>query len=121
MEPQHKPIASLLQTMGILPLFNKQTELDNLKILQQLENQSYNWKVEDLDMDLIRGYYRADGRNVEQVLQTPYKNYCVAKIGSKYELFKIGCCYRPVVVPFKENPEVKQWFEQELGGMSLNN
>ncbi len=117
METQ-KPVQTILQTMGILPAFNNVNEVE--KILENLKTETYDWQPEEIDMSLIHGYYQVDGRNAEQVFQTPFENYCIAKVGKKYDLFKIGECYRPVIVPFKDNPEIKQWLEQQLGNSVIN-
>lgn len=112
MERQN-PLTSALQSMGIISLYDNENELEHLKAIKELEHE-YSWKVTELDLKLINGYYLSDGLKADEVLQTPFENYCVTKIGDKYELFKIGCSYRPVVVPFKENLEIKQWLEEKL-------
>ncbi len=116
---QHKPITSILQTMGILPSLNNDNGMDN--VFKQLKTESYNWQAEDIDIALIHGYYHVDGRNADQVFETPFENFCIAKVGKKYELFEIGACYRPLVVSFKENPEIQLWLEQKLGDSVIKN
>ncbi|OIJ21838.1 hypothetical protein BKP45_03850 [Anaerobacillus alkalidiazotrophicus] len=112
MERQN-PIASMWKTFGNLPLF-KQNHLEGNKTKKELKRKSYDWKLDDLDLDLIYGYYHVVGKDASQVLQTPFKNFCIARIGNKYELFQIGRSYRPVVVSFDDHPDIKQWFEQEV-------
>lgn len=114
MERQN-PIASALQAIGALPSITKEHELACLERTKQLEKTVYDWNVDELSMTLIHGYYQSDGRKADQVLQTPFKNFCIAKVGSEYQLFEIGCCYRPIIASFKEHPEIKQWFEEASG------
>lgn len=113
MERQN-PLISALKTIGILPLYDPKIEREHLQELKKLE-QLYTWKINELDMDLIYGYYYANGREAEQVIQTPFENFCIAKSGDRYDLFKIRQIYRPIHVSFQDYPEIKDWLEQRLG------
>lgn len=93
--------------------FFKEDKLEDLNH-KKIEPKAYDWKLDDIDVNLINGYYIADGREASQVLQTPFENFCIAKINDHYDLFQIGCLYRPIVVHFEDHLEIKDWFENQL-------
>lgn len=113
MEQQNR-FTTALQTMGIIPLYNKEEEIERLKEIKKLAT-SFIWKLKKVDVALINGYYLASARQVEEIIQTPFENYCIALVDDHYELFKIGDAYRPMAVPFCDHLEIKHWFEQKLG------
>lgn len=108
----HKQLSSILKTVGINPNLK---ESEHEQTLKQLETERYNWQIDDIDLSLIHGYYQVIGREAYHVIQTPYKNFCISHVDNKYELFKIGDSYRPIVVSFDDHVEIKHWFEKQLG------
>lgn len=110
---QHNPLVSAMQTIYDLTHLKNESETEIWCDRKYSQDESYSWEVSELDMTLIRGYYVADGKKADQVLQTPFENYCVSKVGNDYELFEIGCMYRPMVVSFKDHLDIKNWLEQE--------